>query len=204
MVKQAKPNGVPANREAQSEERKGAIVQAFVRSVRERGVAKTSLTNIAVEAGMSPSHIRYYFEGKEAIVETYLESTCAHILDRIHEIDPTDRKTWFDKYTSFVIENSWITPSRLSVQMEIFGSSVHDEKLKRIKVNYDKEMRRILQEFFEDVGCAEDLTPSVAAEIAQALEAGLKYSAVFQDKFDTTHARKIFTAGMRALTGTSD
>ena len=200
--KDKKAPGASVTREAQSEVRKNEIVQAFARSVRKRGFSKTSLTNIAIEAEMSPSHIRYYFEGKEAIVETYLETTCAQILDRIREIKTDDPERWFDEFTSFVIENSWITPARLSVQMEIFGSSVHDEKLKRIKVDYDREMRNILQSFFEDIGCAEELTPMIAAEIAQALEAGLKYNAVFQEKFDPVHARLIYTSGIRVLTGT--
>ena len=49
---------------------------------------------------------------------------------------------------------------------------------------------------------AEGLTPAIAAEIAQALEAGLRYNTVFLEAFDAAHARLVYTSGIRALRGT--
>jgi hypothetical protein len=85
--------------------------------------------------------------------------------------------------------------------MEIFGLSVHDKDLRRIKANYDNQIRKILERYFERAGCAPGLTPASAAEISQALEAGLKYNAVFQDNFDPAHARKMFVSAVERLTG---
>lgn len=189
------------SRDSQSVERKDSILRALHRCIRKRGFSKSSLTDIAVEAGMSPSHIRYYFEGKDAILESYLDQTCNQILESIRAINTEDPDRWFEEFTTFFIGNPWITPARLSVQMEIFGISVHDKALRRIKVEYDQEIRRILEQFFERTGCAPSLTPAAAAEIAQALEAGLKYNTVFQETFDPVHARKIFVAGIQHLSG---
>lgn len=189
------------SRSAQGEERRQSIIRALNRCIRKRGFSQSSLTDIAVEAGMSPSHIRYYFDGKPAILEALLDQTCRQILENIHAIDASDPWEWFDEFATFFLGNPWITPSRLSVVMEIFGVSVHDDTLRRIKADYDEEIRRVLRVFFERVGCAEGLTPKDAAEIAQALEAGIKFNAVVQDTFDPERARRIFVSGIRRLTG---
>jgi AcrR family transcriptional regulator len=202
MAKAAKTRSKPTKlREPQNAERVDVILKALHRCISKRGFSKSSLTDIAIEAGMSPSHIRYYFEGKAAILEAYLAQTCTQILDNIRAIDTENPETWFEEFTTFFIGNPWITPARLSVQMEIFGLSVHDKVLRRIKADYDQEIRRILTHYFEQVSCAPGLTPSGAAEIAQAMEAGLKYNTVFQDKFDAAHARQIFVNAIRLLTG---
>jgi AcrR family transcriptional regulator len=199
--KQASRRTPQTSRSAQGEERRQSIIRALNRCIRKRGFSKSSLTDIAVEAGMSPSHIRYYFDGKAAILEALLEQTCRQILENIHAIDTSDPWDWFEEFATFFIGNPWITPSRLSVVMEMFGVSVHDDTLRRIKADYDLEIRRVLENFFERVGCAETLTPKDAAEVAQALEAGIKFNAVIQDTFDPEHARHIFISGIRRLTG---
>jgi AcrR family transcriptional regulator len=188
-------------REEQNKERRGKILQALHRCISKRGFSRSSLTDIAIEAGMSPSHIRYYFEGKDAILEAYLAQTCDEILERIGAIATEDPRAWFEEFTTFFVGNPWITPGRLSVLMEIFGLSVHDKDLRRIKANYDNQIRKILERYFERAGCAPGLTPASAAEISQALEAGLKYNAVFQDNFDPAHARKMFVSAVERLTG---
>jgi AcrR family transcriptional regulator len=188
-------------KERRADERKDQILRALHKCIRTKGFTKSSLTDIAVEAGMSPSHIRYYFEGKDAILEHYLDQTCSQILESIHAIDTDDPDEWFRNFVKFFIGNPWITPGRMSVAMEIFGISVHDDRLRRIKATYDVEIRRILENYFRKVGCAKGLTARDAAEIVQALEAGMKFNTVFQDGYDTDRARKLFVASVRALTG---
>jgi AcrR family transcriptional regulator len=56
-------SGEMSLREEQNKERRGKILQALHRCISKRGFSRSSLTDIAIEAGMSPSHIRYYFEG---------------------------------------------------------------------------------------------------------------------------------------------
>jgi AcrR family transcriptional regulator len=190
-----------AAREIQNEERRRSILRALYNCIRKKGFTRTSLTDIALEAGMSPSHIRYYFNGKNSILESYLEQTCEQILSQIRAIDSSDPLHWFSDFTEFFIGNPWITPARLSVMVEIFGISVHDAELRRIKASYDQEIRLILQRFFEQVGCTRSLEPADAAEVIQAIEAGLKYNVVFKEEFDPVHARQVFVKAVRDLTG---
>ena len=187
--------------DARGTDRRRHILRALQKCILSKGFTKTSLTDIAVEASMSPSHIRYYYDGKDAILEHYLSKICDEILDGIRAIDTTDHNAWFHEFVSFFIGNPWITNERMTVAIEIFGISVHDERLRHIKASYDLEIRKIIEDYFRKVGCANDLTPAQAAEVVQALEAGLKFNSVFQDGYDTDQARALFIAGVRSLTG---
>lgn len=182
-------------------DRRQEIVRALHRCIREQGYARTSLTDVALKAGMSPSHIRYYFEGKDAILEYYFERACTEIVAEIRAIRLDDPTQWLRDFTDFFIANPRMSRGGLAVMIEIFGVSVHDPKLRRIKIEYDTAVRTILTNFFTRVGVAPGLTPPLAAEIIQALEAGLKYNAVFQDDFSTQHARAVFLAEMARLAG---
>lgn len=182
-------------------DRRREIVRALHRCIREQGYARTSLTDIALKAGMSPSHIRYYFEGKDAILEHYFERACTEIVSEIRAIKFEDPVVWLRDFTDFFIANPRMSRGGLAVMVEIFGVSVHDPKLRRIKIEYDTAIRTILTNFFVRVGVAPGLTPTLAAEIIQALEAGLKYNAVFQEDFSLLHARAVFLAEMARLAG---
>lgn len=185
-------------------DRREEIVRALHRCIREQGYARTSLTDIALKAKMSPSHIRYYFEGKDAILEHYFGNACRQIIAGIRAIKAATPVEWLHEFVDFFIANPRMSRSGLAVMIEIFGVSVHDPKLKRIKVEYDEAIRKIFEEFFVRAGVAPGLTPELAAEIAQAIESGQKYSAVFQENFDLKHARAVFLAEMARLTGSED
>lgn len=185
------------------EDRREIIVQALHRCIREVGYARTSLTAISVKAKMSPSHIRYYFENKDAILEHYLDSLCTQIVLDLKAIAADDPYVWLDQFADYYIRNPRISRVGLSVLVEIFGVSVHHPRLRDIKSAYDREIRSLLQGFFERVGTIPGVTPDMAAETAQALEAGLKYNAVFEDGYDAARASAVFMAGMQHLVGVS-
>jgi AcrR family transcriptional regulator len=182
------------------EDRRTQIVQALHRCIREKGYAGTSLTDIAVGAGMSPSHIRYYFEGKDAILEYYFDLHCRRIIEDIRAIDDSDPIAWFKGFMGYFIANPHIHAVGLSVIVEIFGLSVHQPRLREIKTTYDAEMLSILRVFFERVGTV-GVTPMEAAEILQALEVGLKWNAVFQNDYEPDKAARAILTVLPQLIG---
>ncbi|HEY1710766.1 MAG TPA: TetR/AcrR family transcriptional regulator [Rhizomicrobium sp.] len=172
-----KETGLPAD----TGDRKLAIVRALHRCVRERGYARTSLTDIALRARMSPSHIRYYFDGKEAILQFYFAMLCRDILAEIRRIPFETPAQWLKDFARFYYGNPRISQAGLSVVVEIFGVAMHDAAMRAIKTEFDDAMRAILCRFFEQAGCAEGLTPQTAAELARAMDIGLKYSTAFSE-----------------------
>lgn len=201
MRQVARSTGAKRSPPPSAAERRGLIVQALHRCIREKGYASTSLTDIAIRARMSPSHIRYYFDGKDAILEYYLETTCADIIRDIRAIDDEDPFDWLARFADYYISNPRISAVGLAVMVEIFGVSVHQPRLREIKTRYDSEIRAVLTTFFERAGTASGMPPAMAAEIIQALEAGLKYNAVFNRLYDPERATAAFMGAIERLLG---
>jgi AcrR family transcriptional regulator len=187
---------------AQSEtstDRRRAIVRALHRCIREKGFAATSLTDIALRARMSPSHIRYYYEGKDAILREYFSQLCGDLLQQIRAIPFNDPEAWLKHFARFHFGNPRISQSGLAVIVEIFGVAMHDPEMKSIKLAFDETMLTILESFFERVGCAPGLTPRVAAQLARAMDIGLKYATAFAET-EPEELEQLMLAGFRSLT----
>jgi AcrR family transcriptional regulator len=181
------------------DDRREIIVQALHRCIREVGYARASLTAIAVKAKMSPSHIRYYFENRDAILEYYLENLCTQIVADLKAIQASDPHEWLEQFAAYYIINPRISRVGLSVLVEIFGVSVHHPRLREIKAAYDRDIRLMLQGYFERVGTISGVSAQLAAEVAQALEAGIKYNAVFEPGYEPERANAVFMAGIEHL-----
>jgi AcrR family transcriptional regulator len=184
--------------------RRVLIANAMDNCIRDKGYAATSLTDIAVRAAMSPSHIRYYFDGKEQILEFYLEATCEEITREISAIARHTPGQWLDDFTAYFFGNPAMTREAIAVLVEVFAAAVHNPKLARIKAKYDDFIRKTFLEFFRWAGCADGLTPAETAYLAAALESGMKFNAVFQKDFSREKTAKLFLAEMRRMAGLRD
>jgi AcrR family transcriptional regulator len=179
-------------------DRRSKIVRALHRCVREQGYARTSLTDIAVGAGMSPSHIRYYFDGKDAILRYYFEALCVDLLAEIKKIEMNSPEQWLRDLSRFYVGNPRMSQAGLSVIVEIFGFAMHDTAMKKIKTSFDDEMHTLWRRFFERAGCADGLTPDVAATLVRAMDIGLKYGTAFSETV-SSRLEEIFIAGVNCI-----
>ncbi|MEM9191556.1 MAG: TetR/AcrR family transcriptional regulator [Myxococcota bacterium] len=59
-----------------------SIVQAAIRVLARQGYARTSLMDIAKEAGMSKGAVHYHFPTKEALIQVVLETACDTVAQR--------------------------------------------------------------------------------------------------------------------------
>ncbi|MCP4300413.1 MAG: TetR/AcrR family transcriptional regulator, partial [Gammaproteobacteria bacterium] len=64
--------------------RRNLILEAFHECIIEQGYAKTTLRDIAKRAGMTASHLLYYFSGKDAILETFFGNVSQTIIERLN------------------------------------------------------------------------------------------------------------------------
>lgn len=194
-------SAIQRNPNRAGEDRRQRIVDALDACIRKTGFAGASLTDIAVEAGISPSHVRYYFESKEDILEFYLSSLSAEILDEIAAIERADPEQWLETFSRYFSSNPKVSSTGIAVLMEIFGVSVHHPKLAAIKRGHDAAIRQVFREFFEWAGVAEGLSIDDAAYTGWALDSGMKFNAAFQDDFSLERAGVIFRREMRRLAG---
>jgi AcrR family transcriptional regulator len=185
------------------EDRRGKIALAMDACIREKGYAATSLTDIAIKAHMSPSHIRYYFENQEQILEFYLAAICEQI---VSDIDAIPRKTparWIKDFTAYFITNPDLNRSTVMLMVEIFAVSAHNPKMMKIKTKYDAFIRKTFTDFFEWAGTAPGIKPADAAYRLWVLEGGMKFNAMFQQDFSKERAGAIFEEELTRLAGMS-
>ncbi len=164
------------------------IASALGRCMRAKGFAATSLTDIAVAAGMSPSLMRYYFASREEILESYYRLVSDRIMADILKIERATPEQWLSEYCAYSI-GAGTDRAALALLIETFAVAMHHEPLNRLKTRYDGFAARIYGEFFQWAGTAPGLGAHEAAQMARTFELGIKLGAVFQRRLRCPEGR---------------
>ena len=178
-------------------ERRRAIFQALRTCVIEQGYSKTTLADVARTAGMSPSHLLYYFPGLDSILQHYF----SHIIERItlrmtsfrHE--PPERK--IDLLAELFFGGSSDDKSEIGFMLECFGVAVHDKELQREKIGVVDFCKNYLQELFEGTAPSRAHARN-SAEVAYAMLVGLRTASYFDESLSPRRARSVFREEMLA------
>jgi len=184
-----------------SSDRRPTIVQALDRCIRSKGIAATSLTDIAMAADMSLNHVRYYFGSKEEVIKFYLSKLCDELIAGIEAIERTTPQQWLEDFVAFYVADPRLNPTSIGVLVEIFGVSVHNSALSLVKKSFNEAIRNVFVRYFEWAGVAPGLSVEQAAYTAWCLETGIKFNAAFEDDFSRERAGQIFLAEMRRMSG---
>jgi AcrR family transcriptional regulator len=178
--------------------RRKRIFQALHDCIIEKGYAKTTLADVARTANMTPSHLLYYFSGKDAILEDFFENVAERIVERMEgfRTETADRR--IDLLAELFFAGKGITMSEIGFMLECFGVAVHDQQLHSEKTALDRFCKAYLEELFNESPCG----PSMArdsAEVAYALLIGLRTAVYFDERIGLPRARRLFRASVLNL-----
>ena len=180
--------------------RRDVILEALHDCIIEKGYAKTTLRDVARTAGMTASHLLYYFSGKDAILEHYFGLVARRIVKRIDNFRNDDPKRQVDQLADLFFAGKGITNSETGFMLECFGVAVHDKQLHSEKAALDRFCKNYLEELF--VKAAGNQTGvRDKAEITYALLIGLRTAAYFDDRLELKEARRLFHSGLLDLAG---
>ena len=85
-MSKAKPKRTAGKRrDSRGDQRRRKIFKSLHDCILAQGYVKTTLADIAAGADMSASHLLYYFNGKEAILEQYFANVSVRFLEKIEE-----------------------------------------------------------------------------------------------------------------------
>ena len=138
MTYPARPVALAPVRYKKSEISAAQIVAAATRVLARQGYARTSLMDIATEAGMSKGAVHYHYPTKEALMGKVLEYACDKVADRA-------RLAWsagdnpFESIRSSIREVWRLRASRTdeaAVVADLLAQSLHDEVLRPALANY--------------------------------------------------------------------
>lgn len=112
----ARRPGRPRGNKAGVDKREALMDIALTLFARE-GIARVSLNAIAKEAGVTPAMLHYYFNSREALIETLLEERFMPLRNRIsaafveHQAEPVAAFTQMIRVLAELAEqNSWFAP----------------------------------------------------------------------------------------------
>jgi AcrR family transcriptional regulator len=173
--------------------RRREIFKALHDCVIAQGYAKTTLADVARAAGMSPSHLLYYFPGKDAILEQYFADVSTRIIERMRGFEAEDPERRIFLLAELFFGGQKVTKSEIGFMLECFGAAVHDKSLNHEKTRLDRFCKSYLQDLFEQLPCG-PLRAKACAEVSYAMLVGLRTAAYFDEQLSPEHARGLFYA----------
>jgi AcrR family transcriptional regulator len=187
-------------RGSRGERRRARILSAFHDCIIDKGYSKTTLRDVAAAAGISASHLLYYFPGKDSILEHYFEDIALKIRGRIDSYRREDPMLQIDLLSDLFFAGKGITRSEIGFMLECFGVAVHDKALRKDKKRLDRFCKAYLVELFGQLPRGPEKA-ATHAEIAYAILIGLRTAAYFDKKLKLARARELFHEEMRNLAG---
>ena len=192
-----------ANGKPRGDTRRTAILRALHSCVLDKGYAKTSLADIAGAAGMYPSHLLYYFKGKEAILEQYFQDVSQKILERLHAFTAEDPKRQIELLANLFFAGKGIKKSEIGFMLESFGVAVNDKVLREEKATLDRQCKEYLGQLFEKSPGRIMNEPRDCAEITYSMLIGLRSAVYFDENLELPDAYRLFHAAVIHLAGYS-
>ncbi|MFT5133502.1 MAG: AcrR family transcriptional regulator [Gammaproteobacteria bacterium] len=182
--------------------RRKRILRALHDCIIEKGYAKTTLADIARVAEMYPSHLLYYYEGKDAILEHYFKNVSEKLLQRIDSFRDKNSEEQIDLLSDLFFAGKGITISEIGFMLECFGVAVHHTELHREKAELDDKCKAFITELFEKTPRKGlDSGPKDTAEIAYAMLIGLRTAVYFDKSLELPAAHRLFRQSMLILAG---
>ena len=178
--------------------RRRRILKALHDCVIDKGYAKTTLADVARVAEMSPSHLLYYFRGKDAILEYYFEDMARRLLGRIDSFRAEPPERQIDLLAELFFTRHGMSNSEIGFMLECFGAAVHDEQLHLEKSMLDRTIKKYLEALFRRPTASTDSVRDTA-EIAYSMLIGLLTTAFFDDRLELSKAHHLFRAEMLRL-----
>lgn len=186
------------------DQRRRAILKSLRDCILKNGYSKTSLADIAEAANMYPSHLLYYFKGKDAILEYYFQKVSDQILARIESFRTESPEQQIDRLAELFFAGDGITKSEIGFMLECFGVAVNDKVLRLEKSQLDEKCKDYLTEMFSSTPMGVIPGARDSAEVAYALLIGLRSAVYFDDKLDLEDAHRLFRTTILRMAGFSE
>jgi AcrR family transcriptional regulator len=181
--------------------RRKAILRALHGCVISKGYSKTTLADVAEAAGMYPSHLLYYFEGKEAILEHYFQDVSDKIVSRLQSFSAESPERQIELLANLFFAGEGIKKTEIGFMLECFGVAVNDSVLREEKAGLDRQCKDYLYELFQQSPRRIMQDARDCAEIAYAMLIGLRSAVYFDEKLNLPDAYRLFHSAVQHMAG---
>jgi AcrR family transcriptional regulator len=186
---------------ADTRDRRSRIVRALYHCMSKKGYAATTLSDIADEAGMSSSHLLYYYPGKEAILEAFFKAVTRGIEAEIAKLDDQDPAARIEAIADLFLSPTKLRKVDQGVMLDLYGQAVQNKAMRKIKITHDRRIKDMFVALFRAVpGCSESDADD-AGQLAYAQLLGLRATSFYDSQLSTTQANRLFKQALLRLAG---
>ena len=148
---------------------------------------------------MSPSHLLYYFNGKEDVLEQYFEYVSERFLVQVQSLRNSEPSNQLKEFTDIWFKSGSSTKEEIGFMLECFGAAVNNKTLHTIKTSFDKNCKAVLEQIFTTSNKITALRENKdIAETTYSLMIGLR-SSVYFDDIELEEARRLFYNAIKQL-----
>lgn len=193
-TRQPQPANMARTKRNNRNNRQLDIVAALRQCILRSGYADTTITDVANEAGISVSHLLYYYPGKDEIL---IDLVTEHH-SRIGETIQVDRSEDPLAMIETMVDKIFVATSaeELALLREIVGLAVHKPQLNTILEEYASAGFRQFEMIFEAAPRQAGLSPADAANLAGALWLGLMVQVDVRTARNESEIRRLFRTAL--------
>ena len=192
-------SSLPNKRATQKNNRKMNVFRSLHDRIIEKGYAGTTLEDIARGANMTPSHLLYYFNGKEDVLEQYFQFVSERFLDRVQDLLNHPPSNQLKEFTEIWFKSGSTTKEEIGFMLECFGAAVNNKTLHTIKAKFEKDCKAVLGKILSKSNKIAPIRENKdSAQATFSLMIGLR-SSVYFDDIDLEEARRLFLRAVERL-----
>lgn len=181
-------------------DRREEIVSALYRCMAEKGFTAATLSDIAQAAGMSSSHLLYYFHGKDAILEALFKDECSRERAELEAL-PDEPSEALDAVADLFLNPKNGTKNDRVVMLDLAGQTIQNRALRKAQANHDRAVKKALAGVFKKTPRTAGVTAVDAAHSAYAMLNGLRTTSFFDSSLSGLQAHKLFRSTLYQLAG---
>lgn len=182
-------------------DRRGKIVTALYRCMAKKGYAATTLCDIAEEAGMTSSHLLYYYPGKEAILEAFFKAVTKRIEKEIAELKDREPVDQIEALADLFLSANGLRKGDQGVMLDLYAQAVQNKAMRRVKVAHDRRIKDMFVELFAQLTPSLETTPEDAALMAYAVLFGLRANSFYDPQLSPSQANRLFKQALLRIAG---
>jgi AcrR family transcriptional regulator len=182
-------------------DRRGKIVTALYRCMAKKGYAATTLCDIAEEAGMTSSHLLYYYPGKEAILEAFFKAVTKRIEKEIAELKDCEPADQIEAIADLFLSAHGMRKVDQGVMLDLYAQAVQNKAMRRVKVAHDRRIKDMFVDLFAQLAPSLETTPEDAAQMAYAVLFGLRANSFYDPQLSPSQANRLFKQALLRIAG---
>ncbi|CDO58345.1 hypothetical protein BN1012_Phect131 [Candidatus Phaeomarinobacter ectocarpi] len=133
------------------DERREQILEAFEKCVIRKGVAKTTLSDVAKESDLPRSLVRYFVGNRADMVDLLINRMIERAEDGLAHLRPKSRPQTTQDFVDFLFENTFANDLSNNVVGELWYMSERDESIrKRLAAMYGRVIHLMVAQMEAD------------------------------------------------------